>query len=229
MLGLLLWPLSTLLAATEQLMGPGGAIIALTLLVRLALLPLALRQALGLWKLRALAPTVSQLLERFPDQAEQRERLISLYRRHRVSPFGPALLLIPQGLVFLGLYHVIATEAIGQASAFDGFIGTLAAPVWGQPGAWVLLLVAAAAFDCSVLVSSRRAGVDAFGWFSRITLIFVPLGMIASAYYLPAGLAIYLAVTSLFGLAQAAWFARLTRGEAPLEDVSDLLGPVPAA
>lgn len=227
-MGVLLWPLEAPLAALEHPLGAGGAILALTVLVRLALLPLARRQARSVWMLRALAPVVGQLIDRFPDPAEQRARLVALYARHRISPFGPVLLLIPQGLVFLGLYHVIATTDIGGAGAF-GVIPSLAAPVWAQPGAWAVLIVAAASFDAAILVSARRAGADAFGWLSRITLIFVPIGMLASAYYLPAGLAVYLAASGLFGLGQALWFARMTARPAPIRDVSDILTAAPVA
>lgn len=229
MLGTFLWPLTWLLEALERPLGAGGAIVALTVAVRLALLPLARRQARGMWMLRSLGGVVGQLIDRFPDPDEQRERLVALYARHRVSPFGPIGLLIPQGIVFLALYHVIATEALGRQGAFGGLVWQLSEPVWAQPGAWALLIVAAALFDAAILISGRRAGIDAFSWLARATLILVPAGMLASAYYLPAGLAVYLVASAAVGLAQAIWFARMTREPAPIAEISDLLEPAPAS
>lgn len=228
--GALLWPLTAPLALLEQIgLGAGAAIVCLTSLVRLALLPLARRQARGIWLLRGLAPTVGRIIDAFPEPEEQRRRLVALYARHRVSPFGPILLLVPQALVFLGLYHVIATRALGEQPAF-GVIGRLSDPVWRQPGAWVFLVAAAVLFDLALLVGHRRLHADAIGWLTRVTLVLLPLGTLLSGYYLPAGLAVYLAASAAFALLQALWFARMTSRPAPVGDDADLTDPsVPLA
>lgn len=232
MLDVLLWPLE---APLEVLIGlftrfgltAGPAIVALTVVVRLALLPLAARQARAVWILRGLSDHVGRIVEQGGDRETQRQQLMALYSRNRVAPFGPALMLIPQGLVFLGLYRVIIGDTLADEGAF-GIIDSLATVVWTQPGAWAVLVIAAAAFDIGIVISSRRAGIP-LSWLSRVALVFLPAGMLLSAYLMPAGLAVYLAASALFGVAQALWLARLTAGDPPILEPDPLeTSPAPA-
>ena len=101
----------------------GVAIILLTLLVRLLLFPLVVRQFRSQRRLVALQPKVEELRKSVKERGEQSQRLLQLYREHGVSPAGGCLPLLLQLPVLWAMYTVLQRGLNGESlSALYAFV-----------------------------------------------------------------------------------------------------------
>lgn len=84
------------------------AIVALTSVVYLALLPLALRQARAMTAMQQLQPQLRDLRERHKgDRQRLNEETVALYQRHAVNPAASLLPMLVQLPVMVVMYRVI--------------------------------------------------------------------------------------------------------------------------
>lgn len=85
----------------------GVAIVVLTLLVKVALFPLAQKASRTQRLMKELEGPTKEIRERYKDnREEQGRRLLELYREKGVNPFSSILLILIQLPVILGLYLV---------------------------------------------------------------------------------------------------------------------------
>jgi YidC/Oxa1 family membrane protein insertase len=91
----------------------GLAIILLTFTIRLAMLPLTIRQFRSMAAMQVVQPKVKQLQNRYKgktgreDRAKMQQELMELYKEHNVNPFGSCLPLLIQAPVFIALNAVL--------------------------------------------------------------------------------------------------------------------------
>jgi YidC/Oxa1 family membrane protein insertase len=101
----------------------GVAIILLTLLVRVVLLPLAIKQVRSMREMQALQPKLAALQQKYKGNRQKfAEEQMKLYREHGVNPLGGCLPLVMQIPVFIALYSVLigdpnkAAERAGEGA-----------------------------------------------------------------------------------------------------------------
>jgi YidC/Oxa1 family membrane protein insertase len=88
----------------------GLAIILLTILVRLILLPLSIKQTRSMREMQRIQPEVKKLQQKHKgDRQKMNEELMALYKEHGVNPFGGCAPLLLQFPVLIGLFYVIRT------------------------------------------------------------------------------------------------------------------------
>jgi YidC/Oxa1 family membrane protein insertase len=90
----------------------GLAIIAFTILVRLATLPLTLRGLHATRRMQALQPKMQELQKKYKDPKRRQEEMMKLYRSEGVNPLGclgPQLVQMP---IWFALYAVL-TRTVG--------------------------------------------------------------------------------------------------------------------
>ncbi len=90
---------------------PGGnvgvAIILLTIAVRTVLLPLSHKSVVSQARMRAIAPHVEKVKEKYKDnKQEQARKTMELYKEHGINPFSGCLLVLVQLPVIFALYFV---------------------------------------------------------------------------------------------------------------------------
>jgi YidC/Oxa1 family membrane protein insertase len=86
----------------------GLAIILLTVVVRLLLLPLSIKQTRSMREMQLIQPEVKKLQAKFKgDRQKMNEAVMALYKEHHVNPFGGCLPLVMQFPVLIGLFYVI--------------------------------------------------------------------------------------------------------------------------
>lgn len=86
----------------------GLAIIVFTIIVRLAMLPLTLKQQKASLKMQEIQPLVNKIQKRYKDDKEKlNQELMKLYQEHNYNPMGGCLPLIIQMPLILSLYWVI--------------------------------------------------------------------------------------------------------------------------
>jgi len=87
----------------------GWAIIGLVVLLKLALYPLSAAQYKSAAKMRKFQPRVAQLKERYgEDKQKFQMALMELYKKEKINPVGGCLPLLPQMIIFMTLYWMLA-------------------------------------------------------------------------------------------------------------------------
>ncbi len=88
----------------------GLAVVLLTLLVKLALVPISHKSIKTQKKLKELEPAMAKIKEDYKhDQQEQAMKIMQLYQEHEINPFSGILLMFIQLPIILGLYFVFRT------------------------------------------------------------------------------------------------------------------------
>lgn len=87
----------------------GLAIIIFTILVRLAMLPLTIRQQKSTEKMQEIQPLLNDIQKRYKDDKEKlNQEMMKLYQEHNYNPASGCLPLLIQMPILLTLYWVIA-------------------------------------------------------------------------------------------------------------------------
>ncbi len=102
-------PLFALLSFVQRFVGNWGfTIIIVTILIKLAFYPLAQSSGRSMAKMRALAPRMKALQERYKDEREQLgKQMMELYKREKVNPLAGCLPVLLQMPVFISFYWVL--------------------------------------------------------------------------------------------------------------------------
>ena len=86
----------------------GLAIILLTLVVRVVLLPLSIKQTRSMREMQRIQPEIKKLQQKYKGNKQKlNEEMMALYKEHGVNPFGGCLPLVMQFPVFIALYRVV--------------------------------------------------------------------------------------------------------------------------
>jgi YidC/Oxa1 family membrane protein insertase len=89
----------------------GLSIIAMTVVVRAAILPLTLRQMKSMRRLQTLSPKIKELQAKYKgDKQRQNEEMMKFYRENQVNPLGSCLPLLLQLPVFISLFYMLRTD-----------------------------------------------------------------------------------------------------------------------
>jgi YidC/Oxa1 family membrane protein insertase len=105
------YPIFNLLMVLERLIGDFGlAIIVLTLIVKLILFPLTLKQLKSMKATQALQPQIAEIKKKHPkDQKAQMEATQALYKEYGMNPLaGSCLPLLIQMPVLFGLFYALS-------------------------------------------------------------------------------------------------------------------------
>lgn len=198
---------------SENLGGGAIAIVALTVIVRLLLIPVGISQVKAEGTRRRLAPALKALQERYRKNPQKlQEKTLELYKAEGTSPFagfGPALAQAPVLATVYSLFVRVSVDGHANALLAATLLNVpMGAHLFtgGLPGLAifaVLLLVIAA----SALVTRRMS--EATGWLSWLPLIAVPFAAIV-----PLAATLYLAVSTLWTLAERALLRRVYWREA---------------
>ncbi len=211
----LLWLLEVLFALIPSW---GLAIIALAVLVRLAMYPLAKRALAGQQAFaevqRRIQPEITEIKQNFKG-GEQSERILALYEKHGVSPLAglkPLLIVLVQIPVFIALFHVLG-QAFELREASFLWIDTLAEPdrlfsfglelpLFGTYFNLLPVLLAATTL-MTLKLSPAPAADDAAQRRQNIFLVIMALGFFMVFYPFPAGMVLYWTAANVLHIAQS--------------------------
>jgi YidC/Oxa1 family membrane protein insertase len=102
-----------LLVAIEGVVGDWGlAIIVLTVMVRLLLMPLTIKQTKSMYEMQRIQPKIKELQKKYKDDKEKlQEETLKFYQENKVNPFGGCLPLLLQMPLLIALYQVLGGTA----------------------------------------------------------------------------------------------------------------------
>ena len=97
----------------------GIAIIIVTILMRIIVFPLTLKQEKSMKKMRELQPELEKIKEKYKDDPQEYQRKTAeLYRESGVNPLGGCLPLLIQMPIFVALYWAFSGNAIPADAKF---------------------------------------------------------------------------------------------------------------
>src|SRR3954468_275868 len=186
-------------------LGWGFAIIGLTLVIRLAILPLTFKQVRSMQEMQRFSPEIQRIRERYKeDKTRQNEELMKLYQEHGFNPLGSCLPLVLQLPFFFGLYQTLRSQHfIDQVHATTGghflIIPDITAPLKGDTGALIVMIVL---YVGSQLASSYVSSLNVQDKNQRRLLFIFPFVFVPVVINFEAGLLVYWITTNLFTVGQ---------------------------
>jgi YidC/Oxa1 family membrane protein insertase len=187
------------------------SIVALTVIVRMLLVPLTVKQIHSMQNLQRFAPQMKEIQKKYKaDKKRQNEELMKFYRENNVNPAASCLPMLAQFPVFIALYYSLRHFAHEPASQHPGslsflhFIPSIADPTTAHWGGFVLLVIYVASQMASTLYMSATADKT-----QRIIFMFMPVVFVFVIAHFPAGLVLYWVTTNLWTVGQGLVTRRL--------------------
>ena len=113
----------------EQFGNFGLAILALTVVIKLAFFPLANKSYRSMNRMKVLQPKMMELKERYGDDKQSmNQAMMDLYKKEKVNPASGCLPMLVQIPVFFALYKVLFVTIEMRQTPFYGWIDDLSAP-----------------------------------------------------------------------------------------------------
>lgn len=182
----------------------GVAIILLTIIVRLIVMPFNIYSYKSMKVMQKLQPEMARIREKYKDaNMEQKQQMnaeiMELMKRHNASPIGGCLPMLLQLPVFLALYQVLGQSIELYRAPFFGWITDLSAkdPYFVLP---VLMGI-------TMFINQKITPTTMDPQQAKI-MQWVPLIFSVFMVSLPSGLTLYIFVSTLFGIVQQYYFTR---------------------
>ena len=183
--------------------GWGVSIILLTIVTRLAILPLSLKQIRSMRSLQAHQPEIKKIQEKYKDdrQRMQREQM-ALFQEHGVNPLSACLPLVFQFPVFIALYALLRSSEFKAEVGNTGwlFVPDLTAHPTGSVMVVLIVLSVLSTFALLFFNPSPTTSGGASqkylmaGAFSLVTVFLIPNA--------PAGIAVYFIASGVWQMMQ---------------------------
>jgi len=107
----------------------GLAILAVTVVIKIAFFPLANKSYASMAKMKTVQPEMMAIRERYAeDKVKQQQALMELYKKEKINPLAGCLPILIQIPVFFALYKVLFVTIEMRHAPFYGWIKDLAAP-----------------------------------------------------------------------------------------------------
>jgi YidC/Oxa1 family membrane protein insertase len=194
----------------------GWSIVALTVLVRAALLPLTLKQFKSMQNMVRFQPEIKRLQEKYKNDRERlNQEMMKFYRENKVNPLASCLPLLAQLPVFLALFYMLQDDlrldicpdvnppgtsdpqpcGDGGAASFL-FIPDLTDKATGGVLVALIVLYVGSQLLSTILMSTATDRTQ------RIIFLALPFVFVIFVINFPAGLLVYWITTNLWTIVQ---------------------------
>ena len=183
----------------------GIAIIIVTVLMRIIIFPLTLKQEKSMKKMRELQPELEKIKEKYKNNPQEyQQKTAELYRESGVNPLGGCLPLLIQMPVFVALYWAFSGNAIPADAKFLWF--TLKQPdrlfMIGNLAFNLLpILNVGVTYIQQKIMTSATSGQESNQQMQTM-LYMMPLMMLFIFYKMPSGVTLYYLVSGALSLVQ---------------------------
>jgi YidC/Oxa1 family membrane protein insertase len=194
-------PLFWVLDQLYKLIGNWGwAIVGLVVLLKIAFYWLNASAYRSMAKMKALAPRITDLRERYKEKPQlMQQEMMRIYREEKVNPLGGCLPILAQMPFFIALYWVLLSSVEMRNAPWIGWIHDLAAP---DP--WFilpLLMTASSLFQVWLQPAPADPMQAKMMWM-------MPLIFGVMFFFFPAGLVLYWLTNNILSIAQQWWINR---------------------
>jgi YidC/Oxa1 family membrane protein insertase len=187
------------------------SIVALTVIVRIVLVPLTVKQIHSMQSLQRHAPEMKEIQRKYKqDRQKQNEELMKFYKENKINPAASCLPLVAQLPVFFALYYVLRNFSkhppcsTHHCLSWLGFVPSVAAHANAHWSGYVLLAVYAGSQVASTLLMATTMDKT-----QRTILLVMPLAFIFIVARFPTGLVLYWMTTNLWTVGQGVITRRL--------------------
>ncbi len=201
-------PLFWLLNQLYQVLGNWGwAIVALVVLLKIAFYWLNASAYRSMGKMKAVAPKVAELRERYKDKPQQmQQEMMRIYREEKVNPLGGCLPILVQMPFFIALYWVLLSSVemrnaswfyipdLAQPDTLFGVIPLINLPLGPLP----LLMTASSLFQVWLNPTPPDPMQARLMWMMPLIFGFM-------FFFFPAGLVLYWLTNNILSIAQQWW------------------------
>ena len=176
----------------RKIKNSGISLVLITLVIRLLLMPLTIKQVNSSRKMAGLKDEVDKIKSRYKDNPLEMQRAVSKYFKAKgISPLGstgPAILQIP---VFFALYMIVRESNLFSGAPLGLWINDLGAadPYYILPCLAGLMMLLGTKF-------TGNTGTQMPGWLTYIFPVIFTVFLLNQ----PSGLALYMLVGSMFQL-----------------------------
>jgi YidC/Oxa1 family membrane protein insertase len=191
------------------------AIVGTTVLVRIALVPLTIRQIHSMQSLQRHAPQMKEIQRKYKgDKQKLQEEMMKFYKENHINPAASCLPLVAQLPVFISLYLVLKHFSRhippGSDLSWLHFVPNITATAASSWSGWLLLAVYAASQMSSTYFMSTAMDKT-----QRRLMMFLPLIILPFISRFQVGLVIYWVTTNLWTVGQGLVTRRLIPRAAP--------------
>jgi YidC/Oxa1 family membrane protein insertase len=187
------------------------AIVATTVLVRMILVPLTIRQIHSMQNLQRYAPQMKEIQKKYKnDKQKQNEELMKFYRENHINPAASCLPMLLQLPVFIALYYTLkhfdSNFHPGPHADLSWlhFVPDITLQTTAFWGGYVLLVVYVLSQMASTYFMAATADKT-----QRILFMVMPLIFVFVIARFPAGLVLYWVTTNLWTVGQGLITRRL--------------------
>jgi YidC/Oxa1 family membrane protein insertase len=185
------------------------SIVALTICVRILLVPLTVRQIHSMQSLQKHAPEMKEIQKKYKgDRQKMNEEMMKFYRENNINPAASCLPLVAQIPVFFALYFVLRNFTnhvpAGADLSWLYIVPSIAEPANSHWSGYLLLAVYATSQVLSTWFMS--ATMDKV---QRGIMMVLPLVFITVVAHFPTGLVLYWVTTNLWTVGQGLITRRL--------------------
>jgi YidC/Oxa1 family membrane protein insertase len=189
------------------------SIVVTTVVVRMILVPLTIRQIHSMQSLQKHAPEMKRIQQKYKhDRQKQNEELMKFYKENQINPAASCLPMLLQLPVFIALYYTLKHATFTGDLSFLHFIPSIAQGTTAHWGGYVLLVV----YVGSQMASGLFMAQPTMPKSQRMIFVFMPLVFVFVISHFPAGLVLYWVTTNLWTVGQGLITRRLvSRTPAP--------------
>jgi YidC/Oxa1 family membrane protein insertase len=185
------------------------SIIVLTFMVRIALVPLTVKQQQSMRRMTALQPELKKLQAKYKhDRQLLNEKMMEFYRENNTNPFGSCLPIVVQIPIFIGLFYLLRSperfvQPGDDLSFLFGWIPDITEHLKDLPTTTlaILMIIYVSSQVGSMLLMPSTADPRYKYIFAGMPILFAVF-IINQAF--PVGLMLYWITTNLWTVAQAA-------------------------
>jgi len=210
------------------------AIIILTIIIRIILLPSSLNATRQQKRMRDLQPKIQELQEQFKDDKQkQSQELMKFYRANKINPLGACLPLLIQLPILIILYYVflngLNTDRFDLLYSFTPHPETIKTVFLGidlsKPERFVLPVIAGIlqfvqGWQITPKVQPKK-GQQMQTMISKQMLYLMPVFTIFIAGKLPAALPLYWIITTAFAIVQQWWVFSREKSFEPVRAIKE--------
>lgn len=181
----------------------GVAIILLTILIRLLTFPLQYKSFKSMKKMQKIQPELQKVREKFKDDPQKLQKeTMDLFKKSGANPLGGCLPLLAQMPVFFAFYQVLynAVELVDAPFAFWIVDLSVKDPYYVLP---VLM-------GASLFAQMKLNPTPTQDPMQKKVMMFMPLIFLFIMKDLPAGLNLYIFISTLFGILQQLFVYKMT-------------------
>ena len=183
----------------------GISIIIITILMRIIVFPLTLKQEKSMKKLKELQPELDMLKEKYKDNPQEyQKQMAEVYKNNNVNPLGGCLPLLIQLPVFVALYYAFSGNTIPNDATFLWF--NLKNPdSLFKVGAFAFnllpILNTGVTYVQQKIMSDATKGQETNSQMQTM-LYMMPVMMLVLFYNMPSGVTLYYLVSGFLSLVQ---------------------------